>query len=338
MVYVPGLEPLLETLSFRPMTEEEYDTAVKSRRYVLKAQAYPDAAWRHPLPPMRRQTVTPETWCKTFPDMNPKLFPKFRDLMILTYQVDPGTCRSLAEFGALLLHPHLLEVPELTGFPAQFIGKCMNPPLLGPAFGVPIRIDGELTLLDRCSSYPAVYVDFPGIPIGLPRVIRDWSERGTYAYYYVEVKLKVAICKEPSDPYPLVGGPGTYYWGKTWMSLVEQYYQIEYEFVGGYYFTEVRNPLINLTQSLWNLRRELLSCKDPLQLWVKRLMNTWWGKSMMKLKPIKEVWDIKGGFGRWKQHPHVYSYRTDGRVRLVHSILAAWQRPQFGVNVLEWSR
>jgi hypothetical protein len=341
MVYDEGIQTMLERAKFRDMTREEYDTAVKARRRPpLIARNYPDRAVCLNRRVFLKPFNGPQKWLRCYPDIRDRpdvndLFERFRVLMVQRYGADPTQTQSMAGFGLLILRPFLKDVPELRGFVAEFIRKCQKPALLGPAYGKPCHVNGELTLLDRCASYPAVYATFPGIPTGVPRVIQSWNDVKRSFYYYVQVDVKW-FRPRSADPFPLLTANGVQYWDKTWLEMVEKFYEVEYEFLSGYYFMGIENNIRELTLDLWNLRREL-GC-DPLALWVKRLMNTWWGKAIYKWRPVKELFVAVEDLKKWKNHPSIYSYRSDGRVRLVRPILAPWQRPQFGVNVLSFSR
>jgi hypothetical protein len=88
---------------------------------------------------------------------------------------------SLAALGQVLMHEAgcYKGVVGLRGLPAEFIRKCLCPIILGSPYGDPIRVEGEICQYDRKSSYPASYLNFPGIPMGKPIVIngaKDLSE------------------------------------------------------------------------------------------------------------------------------------------------------------------
>ena len=124
------------------------------------------------------------------------------------------------------------------------------------------------------------------------------------------------------------------------------FYDVDFEVIRGYYFNEGFNKRINdFITKLFNLRLKYKKAKNPLQSTIKLLLNSIYGKSI--LKPIKtEIHCVP------KNTIYKYIYRnynfineineTSGvdnvYVKLVKSISKHLNLPQFGASVLSWSK
>jgi hypothetical protein len=197
--------------------------------------------------------------------------------------------------------------------------------------------------LDQRGSYSATYAKFGGIPTGRPIVIdyENWFEiKNSNFHYYVEVEVDSFMCKHKDDPYPMINETGIAFFDKTWLEAIEQHYDIEYRFISGYHFADHNASLQSLTEELWSLREAVRG--NPEEMFIKRLMNTWWGRSLRKYKPVTSFDVEPKNLNTFiNRHPLVYSRRHNGddiKVKVIRPILAPWQIPQFGVNVLSWSR
>jgi hypothetical protein len=76
---------------------------------------------------------------------------------------------------------------------------------------------------------------------------------------------------------------------------------------------------------------------------VKQLMNTWWGRSIQKNVSVTTKVILKKNLDSFiERQPLFYSHveidEKHVQVRTLRPILAPWNVPQFGVNVMSWSR
>ena len=75
----------------------------------------------------------------------------------------------------------------------------------------------------------------------------------------------------------------TVYIDKTGLEDVINFQDIEFEIIDGYYFNEGRNDTINrVINHLYSKRRELKKNKNPAQIVIKELMNSMYGKTILK--------------------------------------------------------
>ena len=137
-----------------------------------------------------------------------------------------------------------------------------------------------------------------GIPKGRPQVIKDVSISNvlSYDYFFVEITINSIKCKSKSpyafgqlfrvedgskifDNNPLQ----SFYVDKRALLDLMEFYDIDYEIIRGYYFNEGFNNKINdLIHQLFELRRRYKSEHNPLQNTIKLLLNSIYGKSILK--------------------------------------------------------
>jgi hypothetical protein len=267
-------------------------------------------------------------------------FDQFVRLMLLKCGINPYVYYSMAAMAYELVRRHVDGVLEFRGPLACFIRECRQDPLLG-APSYPLEVTGKLIQVDQNGSYAATYANFDGIPVGIPAMIKDWEEaKRSEGHYYVRIELKSFKCKHCGDPYPMIEKLGTQFWDKYWFEAVEQHYDIKYEFVCGYQFRNGYASIKGITEELWALREK---CRgQPEEKFLKRVMNMWWGRSIRKNKKETKV-EMKPKLVQsfMDRHPLVVSHREEGEKAIVATarpLSAAWQIPQFGVNVSSWSR
>ena len=84
----------------------------------------------------------------------------------------------------------------------------------------------------------------------------------------------------------------TIYTDKTALEDAIQFQDIDFEILDGYYFNEGHNDKIKyVIKHLYTKRKELKSSKNPAQMVVKELMNSMYGKTI--LKPIETETIVK---------------------------------------------
>jgi hypothetical protein len=171
---------------------------------------------------------------------------------------------------------------------------------------------------------------------------REWD------YFYVRLDVKsFQYLGEFGDPFPLLRAVGMQYMDKVMFDAICQRYTWEYTWISGYGFKEGFNYNIReVVQGLWKLRMELKAKGSPLQAVVKRMISSMFGKSITREKLTSNA--VMGQDRllnilnkRSKSHIFWFKKMRDGEnyaVKFVNSIVMNWIRPQFGVNVLNWSR
>ncbi len=84
----------------------------------------------------------------------------------------------------------------------------------------------------------------------------------------------------------------TVYIDKTALEDAIRFQEIDIEILDGYYFNEGHNNTINnVVRHLYTKRKELKQAKNPAQLVIKEIMNSMYGKTI--LKPIETETVVK---------------------------------------------
>jgi hypothetical protein len=234
-------------------------------------------------------------------------------------------------------------VVELRGPPCHFIRACMTSPMCQTENGVPVRVTGEVEQIDRHGSYPAIYKSFMGIPKGRPQCVTSYDE-ATFAkfdYYYICVDIKAI---RDSSPFRLPLKIGLNYLDKYFFEAMVKGDYCDWEFKSAYEFHQGFNTKIRqLTDKLW-LWRENWQKGSPMELIVKRLMNTLWGKSVARDLPVKtRILNAKEMTGCVRHNGAlIYSVKELDKdrweVRILKPLRSTFRVPQFGVNIMSWSR
>jgi hypothetical protein len=349
MIYQKDLEERLNHIQMRPMTPEEFNAVCYARKELpLEAMPYPLCSVQY-----QKREVQPFKTLDdflTFKDLidredKNELFEHFRVVMS-KYDIDPANYVSLAELALSLVDKqgHFDQIPELRGFVADFIRKCQHPPLLGPAYNKPLKVEGDLIQLDRSGSYTAAYVQIKRLAIGEPRVITDWPAPFWHKRisYFVKINVKSFKCRHAQDPFPMITETGIMYADRKWLECLVHHYELDYDFISGYWLEEFPNTLQGLARDLWELRVHLRNAGDDVHILVKRLLNCIWGKTMWRGKPIHDEYIEKEQLEQYiEEHPLIYSHRKSGakiRARLIKPVYQPWSRPQFGVTIINYSR
>jgi hypothetical protein len=216
---------------------------------------------------------------------------------------------------------------------------------MGPCFGKPVRIEGDIVQIDRRGSYRSAYVQFKGIPKGRPfKIERLEHEQRDYFYIWVHV-WRFEFRSEFPEAFPVLKRTGFHYLDKQLFDYINEHYEWDFDFVSGVGFLGGFNTKIGeVAQKMWAIRMQLKSDQCPLQGVVKRMINTLWGKSMSKdcyvytreilgdrlMQTLKFNKRYVLGF---KRIPDTELYR----VHFVKPICVSFTRPQFGINILSWS-
>jgi hypothetical protein len=323
MIWEKGICPKLKEIRkkelFVELSTEEQDLAKKARLQnpnTLQARAYSEFC----CVPMERKIPYRTNIDRFFmmdelsPADKPEIARRLSDIL----NIGVLEHSSLAALGQNLMHRRgcYTGVMGLRGPPAEFIRKCLCPIVLGAPHDEPIRIestdiyndgstneyDGRLCQYDRKSSYPSVYTQFPGIPMGKPIVINgltdlselneqyDPEDPDDQCHFYVCLDIKAFRCMHEDDPYPLLCQTGYRWMDRTQYELMMEHYDVDYDFISGYYFKGYNRNIGKLATWLYQRkvevesipREEKTSADVGLAMVLKNLMNGMWGKAMSK--------------------------------------------------------
>ena len=290
---------------------------------------------------------------------------KFRSLVQEAIGLDITDYVTLAS----MAHDHLIKqgcydgVIKMSGVPRAFIQRCVvGGRTMCKRNEKQAPRDDTLDDFDGVSLYSSAMVRLIGFLIGDPKIIESF-EPEKYSGYFVCVRI-TKVGKHLDFPLGSIITEdgvrnftnhleGKYmYVDKTSLEDLVNFQQVEYEFINGYYFDEGHNTQIKTSmQYLFDQRLKYKNDKNmrgqsnPLQLVFKELMNSAYGKTIMK--PIEEKCDyvkreeIDKFLDRHHNHIKIATLLPNGRmykVRSMKTIDKHFNSPQVGVEVLSMSK
>ena len=250
---------------------------------------------------------------------------------------------------------------EIAGKPQQFMLRCVSGGRTMTANNEKHLVGGRLQDFDAVSLYPSAMSIMPGIPKGIPKVITDVSKIWEYDAFFIEINITSLKCKSPK-PYqfglvfkkdPVTGSKvfcnepvNKFYIDKRGLQDLMEFYDIEYNVIRGYYFDEGFNDKINeFIIKLFNLRLQYKSESNPLEKTIKLLLNSIYGKSILKPTPVENKCLNKAALDKFiiRNYHWIEEISSSPNVekvfcRVIKPIDRHFNCPQFGITVLSWSK
>lgn len=250
-------------------------------------------------------------------------------------------------------------VYQLGGVPQAFIQKCVVGGRTMCANNQKYVSDKHIVDFDAVSLYPSAMSRMDGFLKGLPKIVDcPWEQLRYKDGYFVEIRI-TSVGKKRSFPLmsylndagiriftnDMVGK--IMYVDKITLEDMMQFQDITFDVIRGYYFDEGFNPKINeVIKSLFNERARLKAEKNPAQEVYKLIMNSGYGKSMMK--EIEHEIRYFNSEEKMKEFVR-YNYNwvdtiteLSGcrlyKVKLVKSLSKHFNIAQVGVSILSWSK
>ena len=279
-------------------------------------------------------------------DIDLRTLHKFRELLLEHFGIDVFNYTTLSQLGHEIMFKYNCfdDVCELTSKPAQFIKKCSPKVLLNTAYDKPVYAEGDLIQIDKNGSYTSTYMNFEGIPKGKPKVIQTF-EPDKYCYYFIKINIKSYTSKHNTDAFPLIKQTGIMYLDKTMLDAINEHYNVEYDFICGYYFDEGFNDNIKkLAGDLYQLRDELKQQNSTLEKSVKQILNSLWGKCISKKVITRDYYKNKQQSKDFEEFnlDYIYKYKKLTDDLTAYTCLKPFNEhytiPQFSVYVLSYSR
>ena len=186
------------------------------------------------------------------------------------------------------------NIGQLAGVPRAFIQKCLVGGRCMSRDNEKCCLKGRINDFDAVSLYPSAMVRLGGYLQGAPKVL----EKLTYAFlskcdgYFVRIKINKI---NNNLHFPLLSRItdqgirlfdnvcGEYYVDKIQLEDLIEFHDIEFEVLQGYYYDEGRNCIINkVIRKCFDERLKMKKVGNPLQLVYKLIMNSCYGKTIMK--------------------------------------------------------
>ncbi len=248
----------------------------------------------------------------------------------------------------------------LSGKPQNFIQRCVSGGRTMTANNEKQYIEGRIQDFDAVSLYPSAMYVMSGVPKGKPKIIQKDEDIMKYDTFFIEINITDIQCKSKA-PYKFgqvfkrndkgskifVNEPvSSFYIDKVGLVDLLEFYDIKYELIRGYYFDEGFNSKINtFIEGLFNLRLKYKKAKNPLQNTIKLLLNSIYGKSILKAMKTetKSVPRDKILKYIWRNYNYITQIYDDPTIEKLYvkklkPINKHFNLPQFGAGVLSWSK
>jgi hypothetical protein len=251
-------------------------------------------------------------------------------------------------------------VNQLGGTPQRFIQKCVVGGRTMCANNVKHEVSGRIQDFDAVSLYPSAMYRMDGFLLGVPKVITnlDYEDLKTKDGYFVEVVIKRVGIKRALSLISYMNDKGvrmfsndvvgkTIFIDKTTLEDMIKFQAIEFDIIRGYYFDEGFNTKIKDTiKYLFEKRLELKKQKNICEMVYKLIMNSGYGKSIMK--PIENETRIinnQDEFNTYltRNYNWIISFNriTDSenfRVKSVKTLIDHFNIAHVGVSILSMSK
>ena len=185
----------------------------------------------------------------------------------------------------------------LAGVVREFINKSLLGGRTMMCENTKQNVNGKIADFDAVSLYPSAMKVMRGFLKGKPKIINSSINWRSQDGFFVELKV-INIRKHRKFPMMNIMTPdgvrkytddindyigNNIHVDREMLSILEEYHQIEYELVKGYYFDEGHNNKINeVIQKVFNNRLEAKKAGNPIQNIWKLVMNSGYGKSITK--------------------------------------------------------
>jgi hypothetical protein len=204
--------------------------------------------------------------------------------------------------GASLAHQYFVNegcyegVNELGGVPQYFIQGCVVGGRVMCAENKKIRLNDVVNDFDAVSLYPSAMFRMDGFLKGVPKVIEnlDYNWIKEQDGYFIDIVVSsVGIHRKfPLMSYKNADGVRVFtndMIGRTirvdkyTLEDIIKFQNITFDVVRGYYFNEGYNTKVrDVIMTIFNKRLDAKKAKNPVEMVYKLIMNSGYGKSIMK--------------------------------------------------------
>lgn len=261
---------------------------------------------------------------------------------------------------------------KIGGVPRAFIQKCVVGGRTMTRSNTKYHIKDVIDDFDANSLYPSAMErlgrEHGGFLKGIPKVIEKF-EPEKYDGYFVCIRIKKVgkhrqfpLCskvrKGESRNFTNDMIDEIVYVDKFALEDLIKFQEIDYEFINGYYFDDGRNDRIaEKMKHLYDQRKKFKKVKNPIQLVFKEVMNSAYGKTIMKPQETEIVYNVESKIENFmkKNHNHIsivekletfnddktpVEYRSEQRYKckVMKTIDDHFSSPHIGVEVLSMSK
>ena len=272
----------------------------------------------------------------------------------------------------LILNECYNGVVQLSGIPREFHQRCVvGGRTMCNDNKKYILKDVKMSDFDAVSLYPSAMERCDGFLKGKPKVLEahqlNFNFLNNVDGYFVKILIKnVGIKRDFSLMSKIVDGVRYFnnemvgeeiYVDKYSLEDLINFQQVEFEVLQGYYYDEGRNPTIkNVIKQLFTERLIKKREKNPIQEVYKLIMNSGYGKSIMKAieTELKIKRDIKTTSKRYGEGNELYDYigfnyhkihsfekiygSNCNIIKVFKPIIEHFSRAQVGTEILSMSK
>lgn len=252
---------------------------------------------------------------------------------------------------------------QLGGNPRRFIMKCIVGGRCMLKNNQMVRILALIQDFDGVSLYPSAMkrlAELLGVLKGFPKILPEnstYEDLKKFDGYFVKINV-TKIGKERG--FPLLSRKnefgvrefrndltGIHYVDKVTLEDLIEFQKIEFEVLSGYYFDDGRNSKVGkVIQHLFDTRKREKANGNPIQLTYKLLMNSIYGKSLLKYDPVEtrilnnESDTLRFLVNNYDEHIETVKIDNCGKhiVKTNKLIDDHMNFPQFGCEVLSMSK
>jgi hypothetical protein len=250
---------------------------------------------------------------------------------------------------------------NVSGSPRLFIEKCVVGGRTMCNDNVSSETFERVQDFDGVSLYPSAMSQM-GFLKGKPKILKEdqllYDIIKNFDGYFIEIDIK-DVKKEYKFPLLskvndktgvrefLNSHRGSYYVDKISLEDLIEYHHIDFDIIRGYYFDEGKNFKIKETITyLFNERVKQKKLKNPIQEVYKLLMNSIYGKTLLKFDPkeiryISNEEDALGYVCRNYDYLNNYNKLNDCqkyRIQSIKTIDEHFSAPQIGCEILSMSK
>jgi len=282
-----------------------------------------------------------------------KMIKKITDLDVVNY----CTISSIADT-YMIKNLAYKGIYAISGVPRVFIQKCVVGGRVMTRDNKPqYPKNKKIADIDAVSLYPSAIARLPGFLKGLPKIIKNFDrikDKNNY-YYYARIKInKVGTARHmPCISFMTDEGLRNFsndlegkiiYIDKVGLEDAVKFMNIEYSFIGGYYFNEGFNKkCIKLIKKLFQDRLDFKKEDNPIEGVIKLILNSIYGKTMLKSFDSVEkiMYKDKGEKYVIRNHNYIKEYKIVNDyyyIKKYYSIGDHYNRVHVGVQVLSMSK
>ena len=285
----------------------------------------------------------------------------FRGWMLEHTKLDVDNFTTIQSMAStFMLKPGCYDsVYQTPGVTQQYITRCVVGGRVVTNPNKQYHVKKKIADVDACSLYPSAMYFMEGFLQGLPQALKDTSydflkQQDGYFTRIRNIKPNRHLDFPLTSKLNEDGGVRnltndmeneTMYVDKVGLGDLITYHEAEFEVPDGYYSNSGRNNRINdAIKDLHDLRKKLKRDKNPAQMVIKLLMNSMYGKTVIKpvetdtiTKDAREYFEIYTSYN-YNYIDSVLEVKGRWYIKKVKSIISHFNYVRCGLEILGMSK